>query len=126
MTEPRIFPQVGETWQLISMPANDANWVNVLILEVINNTDGTKTFVSAKIITTELPINYVGSNVEIAYSSSSGISAPFVIYIDEPRNFDIRYFQHKRGKLKNEDWEKAVTNYLAHKKNMEFKHGKKN
>lgn len=127
MTEPRIFPQVGETWQLISMPANDADWVNVLILEVIDDTDGTKIFVSAKIIVTELPVNYSGLNVEINDGGfSSGICSPFVVYLDEPRHFDIRYFQQKRGKLKNEDWKNVVNNYLKYKKTVEFKHGKKN
>ena len=124
MTETNIMPEISETWEL-KPPLQD--WVNVLILEVINNADGTKTFVSAKIITTELPVNYSGLNIEINDGGfSSNICSPFVVYLDNPQNLDVSYFKHKRGKLKNEDWKRAENNYLEYKKTMETRYGKKN
>ena len=122
MIEPKIYPQIGEIWKLVPMPDNDYDWSNVLILEKNN----AQIFVSAKIVNTSLPIGYIGSNIEISYSSPSGISAPFVIYIDEPREFDIRYFQQKCGKLNDADLEKVSNYYLDYKNKMEVLHGKKN
>lgn len=124
MTEKDVMPEIGETWEL-KLPLQD--WVNVLILEAINNADGTKTFVSAKIITTELPVNYSGLNVEINDGGfSSNICSSFVVYLDNPQNLDVSYFKQKRGKLKNEDWTRAENNYLDYKRRKESQRGKKN
>lgn len=124
MTEKDVMPEIGETWEL-KLPLQD--WVNVLILEAINNADGTKTFVSAKIITTELPVNYSGLNVEINDGGfSSNICSSFVVYLDNPQNLDVSYFKQKRGKLKNEDWTRAENNYLDYKRSKGNQRGKKN
>lgn len=124
MTEKDVIPEIGETWEL-KLPLQD--WVNVLILEVINNADYTKIFVSAKIITTKLPVNYSGSNIEINDGGfSSGICSPFVVYLDNPQNLDVSYFKQKRGKLKNEDWKRAANHYLDYKRRKESQRGKKN
>ena len=107
-----IQPQVGEIWQL-KMPFQ--GWYNGLVLEFL---DETEKFVTAKIVTTELPPNYAGLNVEIHDIVHTHIPTPFVVYIDQAKNLTIDNFDCKRGQLSAEDSAEDLKRVLQRYKNL--------
>ena len=120
MTENNVTPKIGEIWELTNC---NSNWLNVVVLDIA---DEGKSFIVARISTTDLPVNYSGLNVEIIDSFSTKVSSSFVIYIEKTKKVSNDIFSEKRGKLNNEDWKRVKNNYLKYKNTMETRYGKKN
>lgn len=106
MTQNNLSPNPGEIWQL-KLPQQD--WWNGVVLAIADNG---KAFVTAQIISTKLPADYVGVNIEIHDSFTTKVSEPFVVKLDNPQTLPADEFEFKRGHLNDEDWTTVSNAYL--------------
>lgn len=105
MSENMINPKVGETW---SLHLHHEDWYNGLVVAIKNNGED---FVTAKIICTELPVNYTGINIQIDDSFNTDIPSPFVVYLDSVKELPKKYFAKKRGQLSAKDLQRVLNSY---------------
>ena len=106
MSQINLSPNPGEIWHLKILPQE---WSNGVVLAV---TDDGKSFVTAQIISTELPASYVGANIEIHDSFTTNVPVPFVVNLDELQTLPADKFESKRGRLNDEDWTTVSNAYL--------------
>ena len=105
MIEKSFYPQIREIWHLYKP---EESWRTCLIVESKNNGES---FVTAKVIVTELPEDYNGINIEINDSFTTNVATPFTIFMDDLKEWKKEWFDVRRGQLSDEDWQKVLDIY---------------